>query len=115
MSDTLTVYRASVVLTLEPVRVLLADASDSAARESRWGPATEYLSLRGAVSALLERLAIWPQERLAPDPLWMLARRCERLADTAARLDWPELDALTGAEQYLQDLALSSQREEEGL
>ena len=110
MSDTLTAD-----YTLAQARGRLAAAAARAASEGRWTVATSYLSLSGRLAQYQERLAVWPEEPLSSVLLWRTAGDCERLADRAQREDWPELDALTDAEQYLQDLATESQREEEGL
>jgi hypothetical protein len=110
VSDTLTAD-----YTLAQARGRLAAAAARAASEGRWTVATSYLSLSGRLAQYQERLAVWPEEPLSSVLLWRTAGDCERLADRAQREDWPELDALTDAEQYLQDLATESQREEEGL
>jgi hypothetical protein len=105
----------SVTVVLDSVREWLARASETAAADGRWAVACNYLSLRGRLWAELERLAIWPEHSLEAGPLWRTAGDCERLADTAQREDWAELDALTEAESRLIDLALYCEREGEGL
>jgi hypothetical protein len=105
----------SVTVVLDSVREWLARASETAAADGRWAVACNYLSLRGRLWAELERLAIWPEQSLEAGPLWRTAGDCERLADTAQRLDWAELGALTRAESGLLDLALHCEQRGDGL
>jgi hypothetical protein len=108
MADTVTVDAVLCKAQRE-----LGRASESAAGESRWSPACNYLALSGRIAQHRERLQIWPEETLPADLLWSLSESAERLADTAQREDWPELDALTELEAGLIDLALWTQRREE--
>lgn len=101
--------------TLALGRGRLAVAAARAAADRRWTAAATYLALSSRLAEYQERLAVLPEQRLSSGLLWAAAGQCERLADRAQREDWAELDALTEAEQYLQDLALNSQREEERL
>jgi len=101
--------------TLALARGRLAVAAAQSGADRRWAEAATYLSLSSRLAECQERLAVFPEEPLLWELLWGFALECERLADRAQRGDWAELDALTEAEQYLQDLALDSQREEERL
>jgi len=108
--DTLTVDRM-----LAGAQHSLGRAAQRAAGEGRWAVACEYLAQSGRLGQYRERLLIWPEERLSSVMLWRTAGDCERLADRAQRLDWPELDALTEAEGELQYVAGQIQTEEEGV
>jgi len=101
VSDTLTVDRV-----LATAQQSLSRAAQRAAGDSRWAVACEYLALSGRLGQYRERLEIWPEELLSSAGLWRTAGECERLADIAQRLDWPELDALTEAEGELQAVAI---------
>lgn len=109
MSETLTVDRV-----LATAQHSLGRAAERAAEQSRWAVACNYLALAGRLAQHRETQRIWPEQPLASSVLWRTAGDCERLADTAQREDWPELDALTEAEGELQHVAGLIRREEEG-
>ena len=104
MSDTQTVDG-----TLAEAQRALGTAAGLAAGQSRWSVACNYLALAGRLAQYRETQRIWPEQPLASSLLWRTVADCERLAESADREDWVELEPLHSGLDALLALALSAQ------
>ena len=92
--------------TLTDARELLTVASAIAEADGRYGDSATYLGERAAVGTYSRRAAT---DSVPSVLLWSAAGSVERLADSAAAQDLPELNALDSAAHWLQSAALLAQ------